>query len=220
MNIASSIDHSFLKSTATIADIENLCSEANEYRFRAICIPPLFVKKATEILQNSKIKIATVTGFPFGYSAIEAKLAETVLAIVDGADEIDMVINIAALKNADWQYLAKEANTIMPIVKSKGRVIKIILETGLLNDNEIITCCDIYGAAGVDVVKTSTGFAGKGASVEAVRLLRRHLADAVKINASGSIKTYTSAKQLLDAGANYISPDDAIQIVKEATVLN
>ena len=220
MNIASLIDHSFLKPTTTIADIENLCSEAKEYGFRAVCIPPLFVKKAKELLKGSTIKIATVTGFPFGYSAIEAKLAETVLAIVDGADEIDMVINIAALKNADWQFLAKEINTIMPVVKSKGRIMKLILETGLLNDSEIITCCDIYGAAGVDIIKTSTGFAEKDATVESVKLLRKHLADAVRINASGSIHTYNFAKQLLDAGADRISPGNSIQIVKEAAVLN
>ncbi len=220
MNIASLIDHSFLKPTTTIADIENICSEAKEYGFRAICIPPLFVKKAKVLLNGSTIKIATVTGFPFGYSAIEAKLAETVLAIVDGADEIDMVINIAALKNGDWQFLAKEINTIMQVVKSKGRVMKLILETGLLNDNEIITCCDIYGAAGIDIIKTSTGFAENRATVESVKLLRKHLADAIKINASGSIHTYNAAKLLLDAGADCISPDNGIQIVKEAAVLN
>ena len=220
MNIASLIDHSFLKPTTTITNIENLCIEAKEYGFRAVCVPPLFVKKATELLKDSNIKIATVVGFPFGYSAIEAKLAETVLAIVDGADEIDMVINIAALKNADWQFLAKEINTIMPVVKSKGRIMKLILETGLLNDDEIITCCDIYGAAGADFIKTSTGFAEKDATVESVKLLRKHLADAVKINASGIILTYNAAKQLLDAGADRISPGNSIQIVKEAAILN
>lgn len=220
MKIASLIDHQFLKQTATIADIEQLCSEASANGFRAVCVPPLFVKKATELLKDSSVRIATVTGFPFGYSAIEAKLAETVLAMVDGANEIEMVINISAIKNADWQYLAKEINTILPVVKSKGISMKIIPETGILDDNEIITCCDIYGAAGVDVIKTSTGFGVKGASIESVQLLRRHLADAVKINASGSIQTYNFAKQLLDSGAFCISPENSINIVKEAAVLN
>ena len=220
MNIASLTEHSFLKPTATIADIENLCIEAKEFGFRAVCIPPLFVKKAKELLKDSSVKTATVVGFPFGYSAIEAKLAETVLAIIDGADEIDMVINITALKNADWQYLAKEINTIMPVVKTKARIMKLILETGILDDTEIVTCCDIYGAAGVNMVKTSTGFATYGVSIEAVKLLRKHLADAVKINAAGSITTYNFAKRLLDAGAYYISPDDSVQIVKEAAALN
>jgi deoxyribose-phosphate aldolase len=220
MNIASLIDHSLLSPAVTIADIKNLCHEATVYGFRAICVPPLYVKKAKEELKDSAVKLATVTGFPFGYSAIEAKLAEAVLAIVDGADEIEMVITIAALKNADWQYLAREINTIMPVVKSKGRIMKLILETGLLNDREIITCCDIYGAAGVDILKTSTGFADKGVTVETVKILRKHLADAVKINAGGSNLTYGSVKQLLDAGADYISPGNSIQIVKEAAILN
>ncbi len=219
MNIAAFIDHSFLKPTATIADIELLCSEAKEYGFRAVCVPPLFVKKTKELLKGSSVKIAAVTGFPFGYSAIEAKLAETVLAIVDGADEIDMVTNIAAIKNADWQYLAKEINTVMPIVKSKGIVLKIILETGLLKETEIITCCDIYGAAGVDFVKTSTGFSAQGATIEVVKLLRKHLADTVNISASGIGNNYGFAIKLLEAGANTISPDESIQLVKEAKVV-
>lgn len=219
MNIASFIDHSFLRPTTTIADIELLCSEAKEFGFRAVCVPPLFVKKAKELLKESAVKVSTVTGFPFGYSAIEAKLAETVLAMVDGADEIDMVINIAAIKNADWQYLAKEINTIMPVVKSKGIVMKVILETGLLDETEIITCCDIYGVAGVDIIKTSTGFLVKGATVETVKLLHRHLADRVKINASGSVNTFQFALKLLEAGASTISPDESIQLVKEAKVV-
>ena len=219
MNIAAFIDHSFLKPTTTIADIELLCSEAKEFGFRAVCIPPLFVKMAKEILKGSSVKVSTVTGFPFGYSAIEAKLAETVLALVDGADEIEMLANITAIKNADWQYLAKEINTIMPVVKSKGIVMKVILETGLLDETEIITCCDIYGAAGVDYVKTSTGFSTIGATVKAISLLRTHLADTVKINASGSVNTFQFALKLLEAGASTISPDESIQLVKEAKVV-
>ena len=219
MNIASFIDHSFLRPTTTIADIELLCSEAKEFGFRAVCIPPLFVKMAKEILKGSSVKVSTVTGFPFGYSAIEAKLAETVLALVDGADEIEMLANITAIKNADWQYLAKEINTIMPVVKSKGIVMKVILETGLLDETEIITCCDIYGAAGVDYVKTSTGFSTIGATVKAISLLRTHLADTVKINASGSVNTFQFALKLLEAGASTISPDESIQLVKEAKVV-
>ena len=219
MNIAAFIDHSFLKPTTTIADIELLCSEAKEFGFRAVCIPPLFVKMAKEILKGSSVKVSTVTGFPFGYSAIEAKLAETVLALVDGADEIEMLANITAIKNADWQYLAKEINTIMPVVKSKRIVMKVILETGLLDEIEIITCCDIYGAAGVDYVKTSTGFSTIGATVKAISLLRTHLADAVKINASGSVNTFQFALKLLEAGASTISPDESIQLVKEAKVV-
>jgi deoxyribose-phosphate aldolase len=215
MNIASYIDHTILKPTTTIADVEKLCAEAIEYNFVAVCVPPLFVKKAKALCVNSAVKIATVIGFPFGYSAVEAKLAEVLLAIVDGADELDMVINIAALKNNDWQYLANELNAILPIVKSKQKVIKIIIESGILTDDEIIKCCDLYGIAGVDFMKTSTGYAEKGASVHAVALIRKHLTDAVKIKASGGIKTFSFAKELIDAGADRIGCSSSIAIVAE-----
>ena len=216
MNIAKYIDHTILKPTTTLADIEKLCREAIEYEFAAVCVPPLFVKKAKEFVSNSEVKVATVIGFPFGYSAIEAKVAEIVLAIVDGADELDMVINISAIKNNDWQFLANEINTILPIVRNRNRVIKVIIESGILTDEEIIRCCDIYGAAGVDYLKTSTGYAEKGASVHAVRLIRKHLADSVKIKASGGIKTYQFAKELMEAGADRLGCSSSVQIVKES----
>ncbi len=215
MNIAHYIDHTLLKPTATWNEIEVLCKEAMEYGFAAVCVPPLYVKKAKEMLTNSKVKTATVIGFPFGYSAIEAKVAEIVLAIVDGAEELDLVINISAIKNNDWNFIASEINTIMPIIKSKERVIKVIIESGVLTDDEIIKCCDIYGAAGVDYVKTSTGYAEKGASIHAVRLIRAHLSDAVKIKASGGVKSYSFAKELINAGANRLGCSSSIQIVKE-----
>src|SRR5665213_3500686 len=181
MHIALYIDHTLLKPTATWSDIEKIGKEAMEYGFAAVCVPPLYVKKAKELLTNSTVKTATVIGFPFGYSAIEAKVAEIVLAIVDGADELDMVVNISAIKNSDWTFIANEINTIMPIVKNKNKIIKVIIESGVLTDDEIIKCCDIYGAAGVDYVKTSTGFAEKGASIHDVQLIRAHLSDSIKI---------------------------------------
>ncbi len=216
MDIAKYIDHTLLKPTTTWPEIKNLCEEAIEYGFATVCIPPLFVKKAKEILRESQVKVSTVIGFPFGYEAIEAKVAEIVLAIVDGADELDMVINISAIKNNDWNFIANEINTIMPIVKSKHTILKVIIESGILTDDEIIKCCDIYGAAGVDYVKTSTGYAEKGASVHAVKLIKAHLSDAVKIKASGGIKTYQFAKELLDAGADRIGCSSSEQIVKES----
>ena len=167
-------------------------------------------------MKDSKLKVATVIGFPFGYNAIEAKVAEIVLAMVDGADELDMVINISAIKNNDWNFIANEINTIMPIVKSKNKIIKVIIESGILTDDEIIKCCDIYGMAGVDYVKTSTGYAEKGASVHAVKLIRAHIADHVKIKASGGIKTYSFAKELIDAGADRLGCSSSVQIVKES----
>lgn len=216
MNIAPYIDHTLLKPTATLPEIEKLCKEALEYGFAAVCVPPLYVKKAKEFLGNSTIKIATVIGFPFGYSAIESKVAEMVLAIVDGADELDMVANISAIKNDDWTYIANEINTVMPIVRNKNKVIKVIIESGVLTDEEIIKCCDIYGAAGVDYVKTSTGYAEKGASINAVQLIRAHLADTIKIKASGGIRSYSFAKELINAGANRLGCSASVKIVEES----
>jgi deoxyribose-phosphate aldolase len=216
MNINSYIDHTVLKPTTLIADVEKLCKEATEFGFAAVCVPPLFVKQASALLKGSSVKVATVIGFPFGYSAIEAKVAEVVLAIIDGADELDMVINISALKNNDWQFLANELNAVLSIIRSKNKVIKIIIESGVLTDEEIIKCCDLYGAAGVDFMKTSTGYAEKGATIEAVALMRKHLADSIQIKASGGIKNYTFASALIAAGATRIGCSSSIQIVNEA----
>ena len=215
MNIASYIDHTLLKPTTLIADIEKLCTEAKQYGFAAVCVPPLFVRNAKMLTAGSEVKTATVIGFPFGYSAVESKLAEIILSIAEGADELDMVINIAALKNNDWQYLAAEINAVMPVIRNKKKIIKVIIESGLLTDEEIIKCCDLYGAAGVDFMKTSTGYAEKGASVHAVSLMRRHLADAVKIKASGGIRTFAFAKELVDAGADRLGCSNSIAIVEE-----
>ena len=220
MSLNQYIDHTLLKPTTLLSDIEKLCAEAKQYRFAAVCVPPNFVKQAKTLLKDSTVKVATVIGFPFGYSAIEAKIAEIVLAIIDGADELEMVINTAAVKNNDWQFLAGEINAILPIVRSKQKVIKIIIESGVLTDEEIITCCDLYGAAGVDFMKTSTGYAEKGATVHAVQLMRKHLADKIHIKASGGIKTYTFAKQLIDAGANRLGCSSSIHIVNEAAQQN
>lgn len=215
MNIAPYIDHTVLKQTTTIGDVEEVCKEALEFNFAAVCVPPLYVKKAKELLKDSVVKVATVIGFPFGYCAIEAKVAEIVLAIVDGVDELDVVVNISAIKNGDWTFIGNEINTIMPIIRNKNKVIKVIIESGVLTDDEIIKCCDIYGAAGVDFVKTSTGYAEKGASIHDVQLIRAHLTDSIKIKASGGIRSYAFAKELINAGANRIGCSASVQIVKE-----
>lgn len=214
MNIAQYIDHTILKPTTLLSDIEKLCAEARQYGFAAVCVPPNFVKKAKELTEGSAVKVATVIGFPFGYSAVEAKIAEILLAIVDGADELDVVINISAIKNNDWGYLADEINHILPIVRSKHKVIKIIIESGILTDEEIVKCCAIYGAAGIDYLKTSTGYAEKGATVEAVRLFRQHLPANVGIKASGGIRDYVFAKQLVDAGATRLGCSAGVAIVE------
>ena len=216
MNIAQYIDHTLLKPVATWTEIKQLCEEARQYNFAAVCVPPLYVKRVKENLADTNVKVGTVVSFPFGYSAIESKVAEIVLAIVDGADELDMVTNVSAIKNGDWTFIANEINTIMSIVKSKEKVLKIIIESGVLTDDEIIKCCDIYGAAGVDFVKTSTGYAEKGASIHAVKLIRTHLSDAVKIKASGGIKSFDFARQLINAGADRIGCSASVQIVEES----
>ena len=216
MNISKYIDHTVLKPTTLIADIEKLCSEAKQYQFAAVCVPPNFVKKAKLLTEGSPVKVTTVIGFPFGYSAVEAKIAEILLAMVDGADELDVVINISAIKNNDWVYLANEINHIMPIIRSRNKVIKIIIESGILTDEEIIKCCEIYGLAGIDYLKTSTGYAEKGATVEAVKLFRLHLPDNVQIKASGGIRDYVFAKQLIDAGATRLGCSASVAIVQGA----
>ena len=219
MNIAAYIDHTVLKPTTTQADIVKLCTEALENNFAAVCVPPLFVKMSKQMVANSTVKVATVIGFPFGYSAIEAKVAEIILAIIDGADELDVVINISAIKNNDWQFLANEINTLMPIIRKQQKVIKIIIESGILTNAEIIKCCDLYGAAGVDFLKTSTGYAEVGATLEAVVLIRKHLTNSIKIKASGGIKSYTFAKQLIAAGADRLGCSSSLQIVRESKKL-
>ncbi|HQS24038.1 deoxyribose-phosphate aldolase [Sediminibacterium sp.] len=214
MHLATYIDHTILKPTTLVSEVAQICKEAAEYKFAAVCVPPNFVKKAKEFLVGTNVKVATVIGFPFGYSAVEAKLAEIVLAMVDGVDELDVVANISAIKNQDWVYLANELNHIMPVVKSKNKTIKIIIESGILTNDEIIKCCELYGVAGIDYLKTSTGYAEKGASVEAVKLFRLHLPDAVQIKASGGIRDYTFAAELVEAGATRLGCSASLAIVK------
>ncbi len=214
------IDHTILKPTCLVADIEKLCAEAKQYDFAAVCVPPNFVKLAKEKLAGSTVQVATVIGFPFGYSATEAKIAEIILAMVDGADELDVVANIAAIKNGDWTAIADEINHIMPIIRSKGKLIKIIIESGILTDDEIIKCCDIYGIAGIDYLKTSTGYAEKGASVEAVKLFRKHLPYQVQIKASGGIRDYATAQSMIAAGATRIGCSAGVAIVSGANTDN
>ena len=220
MSLNKYIDHTILKPTCLVADIEKVCAEAKQYDFAAVCVPPNFVKLAKEKLAGSTVQVATVIGFPFGYSATEAKIAEIILAIVDGVDELDVVANIAAIKNGDWTAIADEINHIMPIIRSKGKVIKIIIESGILTDDEIIKCCDIYGIAGIDYLKTSTGYAEKGASVEAVKLFRKHLPDQVQIKASGGIRDYATAQSMIAAGATRIGCSAGVAIVSGANTDN
>lgn len=216
MEINRYIDHTVLKPTTTLEDVKQLCMQCVEYDFAAACVPPLYVKLAKQFLGATNTKIATVIGFPFGYSAIEAKVAETVLAIVDGADELDVVINISAVKNKDWEFLEKEIANIMYLVREKQKVIKIIIESGILLEEEIVQCCQLYAKYGVDFMKTSTGYAERGATVEAVKLMRANLPANIQIKASGGIRTFALAKELIAAGATRIGASASVSIVKES----
>lgn len=214
MQLNQYIDHTILKPTTTVADIEKLCSEAIQYSFAAVCVPPPFVKKAKALTAGTPVRVATVIGFPFGYSAIEAKIAEVLLAVVDGADELDIVINLIALKNNDWEYLANEINHLMPMAKQQDKVVKVIIESGVLTTDEIAKCCELYGAAGIDYLKTSTGYADKGATVAAVQQMRENLPPGVQIKASGGIRTYDFANQLVEAGATRLGCSASVAIVE------
>jgi deoxyribose-phosphate aldolase len=220
MNIASYIDHTLLKPAILTSEIEDLCKEAYEYGFAAVCVPPPFVKRCKALLAPTTVQTATVVGFPFGYSAIEAKLAETLLAIVDGADELDMVINLIALKNGDWGYLEREVGLILEVVRKHHKALKVIIESGILSEQELIACCKLYGKAGVDFVKTSTGYAEKGASVEDVQRIRKHLPSNIRVKASGGIRTYEFASQLIAAGADRLGCSASIAIVSGAPGLS
>jgi deoxyribose-phosphate aldolase len=215
MNIASYIDHTILKPATTIEEIKNLCHEASQYKFAAVCIPPPYVKNARSILKDQEIKIATVIGFPFGYSIARAKALECRQAIDDGVDELDVVINLIALRSRAWNYLEKEMKNLTEVCHKDEKIIKVIIESGILTEQEIVKCCEIYAPLGVDFIKTSTGYAEKGASVEAVELMRKHLPAGVSIKASGGIRTYEFAKKLIEAGASRLGCSNSVKIVQE-----
>jgi deoxyribose-phosphate aldolase len=213
MNIASYIDHTVLKPTTLIADIKQLAAEATEYHFAAVCVPPNFVSLAKQLTQDTDVKTATVIGFPFGYSSIDSKVAEINQAIKDGADELDIVINISALFNNDFDYLSREIVACLQPIRLHRKVVKVIIESGILLDKVIIDCCNLYARHKVDFMKTSTGYAEKGASVHAVALMRAHLPEDINIKASGGIRTFAFAKELIEAGATRIGASASVAIV-------
>lgn len=204
-NLSSTISLSLTSRTTTLQNVEDLCKEATAQNSYAVCVPPLFVKKAKEHLANSQVNVATVIGFPYGYSVIEAKLAEVVLAMVDGADELDVVVNITALSNADWQYLARELSSILPVVQKRQIPLTVMIESTLLQPGDLIKCCDLYGAAGVHHIGLNTGIEPGMPGLETVALVRQHLADPVGIKVTGGFATEADTKLYLAAGANYIA---------------
>jgi deoxyribose-phosphate aldolase len=214
MAIAHYIDHTVLKQDTRLADIEAVCAEAVQYGFASVCIPPYFVNAAKQNVAGSRVKVATVIGFPFGYSHFEAKKWEAINALEQGADELDMEINVAALLNGDMQTLTAEIETINDAIKGRNTTLKLILETGILTNDQIIACCELYRRYPVQFLKTSTGYAAKGATIEAVSLMRAHLPQPIQIKASGGIRDYVFAQQLIEAGATRLGCSASVAIVK------
>jgi deoxyribose-phosphate aldolase len=213
MNLAARIDHTLLKADTSEKDIKKLCAEAKEYGFAAVCVPPYFVRKCKLWLNDTRVKVCTVVGFPLGFAHTPAKVEEARRAIDEGADEIDMVINIIALKAGDWNYLKNELTSAATIVQLRGGKLKVILETGLLTNEEIIKACELCRDMTVDFVKTSTGTIQPGATVEVVKLLRANLPSSIKIKASGGIRTKQFALQLIEAGADRLGCSTSVSLV-------
>lgn len=212
--IARYIDHTLLQPTATISQIKKLCEEAKQFKFAAVCVPPSYVELAVDAVEKSSVKVATVVGFPFGYQHSEAKATETELAIGNGAEEIDMVMNLGDLLNNNFDYLTNEISYIVSICHERNALLKVIVESGILTNDQLIAACNICAEAGVDFVKTSTGFAEKGATIEAVKLMRKHLPVSISIKASGGIKTHQQAIDFIEAGASRIGTSSGVAMVQ------
>lgn len=213
--IASYIDHTQLRPDATSEQIEQLCDEARNYGFAAVCVPPCYVQLAKDRLgPGTLVRLATVIGFPLGYQHHKVKLLETHQAVADGANEIDVVMNISAFKSGRFKEIENELSDLANFCHLKEAELKVIIETALLSEDEIIKACETCAAAGVDFVKTSTGFATGGAKVKDILLMRRVLPHHIKIKASGGIKTFADATALIHAGANRLGCSASIQIVK------
>ena len=212
MNIAKYIDHTLLKTTATPEDIVNHCKDAINYGFYSVCVNPNYVKLVRDTLNGTDVKTVSVIGFPFGESKTEIRVKEGVLAVSDGAEELDTVIATSRLVSGDFKYVYQD---LKQIVDSCGVPLKVILETSNLNQNQIVDACKIAVDAGVAFVKTSTGFFGAGATVENVKLMRETVGNSCGVKAAGGIRDYAFAKELIDAGANRIGASASIAIIKE-----
>lgn len=212
MNVAAYIEHTKLHPTLTIGDIDRLVSEAKQFQFFGVCVPPFWVKRAKREIGQDKIALITVAGFPLGYNMTETKLDEIKRAIDDGADEVDLVWNISSFKTGlPWTKIeiAKCSN----LAHTHQKLLKVIIETSYLSDSEIVQACTICADAGADFVKTSTGFAPSGATLEHIVLMKKTLPASVGIKASGGIKTLASAEALIHAGAHRIGTSSGVSIV-------
>ena len=213
MDINSMIDHTLLKPNSSKDEIEQLCNEAIKYQFAAVCVNPYYVSYCKKLLKNTDVKIATVVGFPLGASTKNTKVFETIDAINKGADEIDMVINIAALKDGAYQVVSDEIKDIVKAAHKKV-LVKVIIETCLLNDDEKKKACELALEAGADFVKTSTGFSTGGATVEDVKLMKSVVGDKMQVKASGGIRDLEAAKMMIEAGAIRLGTSSGVKIVE------
>ena len=209
--ILSCVDHTLLSPTATLDEIKALCDDAIKYQSATVCIPACYVGVAREYVKD-RMKICTVIGFPLGYSTTETKCFEASDAVENGADEIDMVINIGFLKDGLYDEVENEIKRVKEACK--GKLLKVIIETCLLTDNEKIKMCEIVGRAGADYIKTSTGFSSAGATREDVALFARHIKAPLKIKAAGGISTLKDAEDFIDLGASRLGTSRIIKALK------
>ena len=213
-DIAGMIDHTMLKPDATADQIAQLCYEARKYEFASVCVNPTHVKLCAELLQGTEVKVCTVIGFPLGASAPEVKAFEAQTALSDGATEIDMVLNIGALKAGDLTLVARDINEVVKVGHQAGAIVKVIIETSLLNDEEKVTACLLSKEAGADFVKTSTGFSGGGATVEDINLMRRVVGPEMGVKASGGVRDFEDAQNMVKAGATRLGASAGVKIMQ------
>ena len=213
--ILSHVDHTLLKAFATWEDIQKLCEEAMEYHTASVCVPPSYIKRIHDTY-GDKINICTVVGFPLGYSTTKAKVAETVQAIEDGASEVDMVINIADVKNGDFDKVTEEIRSLKQAAGDK--ILKVIIEACYLTEEEIIAMCKAVTEAGADYIKTSTGFGTGGATMEDILLFKKFIGPHVKMKAAGGVKSVEDMEAFLEAGCDRIGTSSAISLIKGQSV--
>lgn len=209
-------DHTLLKAVASRADIDKLCSEAKEYDFYSVCVNGCYVSYAAEQLKGTDVKVAAVIGFPLGAMSLEAKVFETVDCCRNGAKEIDMVLNVGALKDGGCDYVQDEIAAVVAAADEYDAIVKVILETCYLTDEEIVKACELSVAAGAEFVKTSTGFGSGGATTEHVALMRRTVGNLAQVKASGGIRDYETCKAMIEAGADRIGASASVEIMKAA----
>jgi len=211
-DLAKYIDHTLLKPSATKEDIKRLCEEAKKYGFASVCVNPSWVSYCKKLLQGSDVKVCTVIGFPLGATTPTVKAMEAREAIMNGADEVDMVINVGALKSGDYQLVLDDIKAVREA--TKGKILKVIIETALLTDVEKVKACQLAKMAGADFVKTSTGFGPGGAKVSDVALMREVVGPSMGVKASGGIRTKEQAEEMISAGATRIGASASVQIIK------